>query len=62
MKCKECEYFDTAPNIMKWGVCRKISDATAHLSTFVKGPDSICNRKGTPDIYQPVVKEEINDL
>lgn len=62
MKCKECEYFDTAPNIMKWGICRKISDVTAHLSMFVKGPESVCTRKGVADIFQPVVKEEVNDL
>ena len=62
LKCKECEFFDTAPNIMKWGICRKISDATGHVSTILKGPDSVCTRKGLADIFQPVVKEEVNDL
>lgn len=61
MKCEECEYFDTAP-IIKWGICRKISNATEHLSTILKGPDSICNRKGLADIYGPFVKETKNDL
>ena len=61
MKCKECEYFDTSP-IIKWGICRKISDTTAHMHTIIRGPESVCTRKGTPDICQPVVKEEVNDL
>lgn len=43
LKCKTCPYFDTIPEKMKWGLCKK-DTAFRDMRNIVRGPDMVCTK------------------